>query len=50
MFIYPLELKFCGKSGVGKGVLAAEMSSRATYLVYFIAWKMNLNKLSRNRE
>ena len=50
MFIYPLELEFCGKSGVGKGVLAAKMSSRATYLVYFIVWKVNLNKLSRNLE
>ena len=50
VFIYPLELEFCGKSGVGKGVLAAEMSSCATYLVYFIAWKVNLNKLSRNLE
>ena len=47
MFIYPLELEFCGKSGVGKVVLAAEMSSRATYLVYFIVWKVNLNPKPR---
>ena len=32
------------KSGVGKGGLAAEMSSCATYLAYFIVWKVNLNK------
>ena len=31
-----------------KGSMAAEMSSRASYFVYYIVWRVNLNKLSWN--
>ena len=44
----PLEFEFRGKRGVEKGAMAAEMSSPATYLAYFIVWRVNLTKLSRN--
>ena len=31
-----------------KGSMAAEMPSRASYIVYYVVWRMNLSKLSWN--
>ena len=33
--------EFRDKRGVGKGTMAAEISARATFLVYFIVWRVN---------
>ena len=46
-----LEIEFRGKRGVGMRTMGAEMSSRASsYLVYYIVWRVNLSKLSRNKD
>ena len=46
-----LEIKFRGKRGVGIRRMGAERSSRAcSYLVYYIVWRENLSKLSRNKD
>ena len=42
----PLKFEFHGKTCVGKGAMAAETSSRASYLVYYIVWREKLSKLS----
>ena len=34
-------ISWSDKRGVGKGTMAAEISARATFLVYFIAWRVN---------
>ena len=45
------EIEFRGKRGVGMRTMGAEMSSRASSsLVYYIVWRVNLNKLSRNKD
>ena len=45
------EIDFRGKRGVGMRTLGAEMSSRASsYFVYYIVWRVNLNKLSRKKD
>ena len=41
-----LKFEFHGKTCVGKGAMAAETSSRASYLVYYIVWRAKLSKLS----
>ena len=46
-----LEIEFRGKRGVGMRTMGAERSSRASsYLVYYIVWRVNLSKLSRNKD
>ena len=46
-----LEIEFREKRGVGMRTMGAEMSSRASsYLVYYIVWRVNLSKLSRNKD
>ena len=35
-------VEFREKTGVGNGVMDTEISSLATYLVYFIVWRENL--------
>ena len=46
-----LEIEFRGKLGVGMRRMGAERSSRAcSYLVYYIVWRENLSKLSRNQD
>ena len=42
----PLKFEFHGKTCVGKGAMAAETSSPASYLVYYIVWREKLGKLS----
>ena len=45
------DIEFRGKRGVGMRTMGAEMSSRASSsLVYYIVWRVNLNKLSRNKD
>ena len=44
----PLDFEFHEKSDVGKGAMAAEISSLATYFVHFIVWRENLSISSRN--
>ena len=44
-------IEFRGKRGVGMRTTGAEMSSRSSsYLVYYIVWRVNLSKLSRNKD
>ena len=46
-----LEIGFRGKRGVGIRTMGAEMSSRvSSYLVYYILGRVNLSKLSRNKD
>ena len=46
-----LEIEFRGKRGVGMRTMGAEMSSRvSSYLVHYILWRVNLSKLSRNKD
>ena len=45
------EIEFRGKRGVGMRTMGAERSSLASsYLVYHIVWRVNLSKLSRNKD
>ena len=46
--LFTVEVRISGKKLCWKGPSrVAEMSSRASYLVYYIVWRVNLSKLSR---
>ena len=45
------EIEIRGTRGAGVRTMEAVMSSRASsYFVYYILWRVNLSKLSRNKD